>query len=238
MIDNAIWHKNPGGMKVRIWAVLVGEYIVMAVILFTTAGTVSWTAGWVFIGLFAVTVTPMSVSLANHDPQLIEERMKILPQENQPIWDRMLLALLIVLIGLWLVVPGFDAIRYGWSAMPFWLRLVGGVGMVITLWANFTVMRQNSYLAPTVQVQSERGHTVVTTGAYGLVRHPFYATLSLFFLAGALLLGSWISVMLAFTITLVFAWRCVREEAHLRQNLEGYAAYMEKVRYRLVPHVW
>ncbi len=225
-------------MSNRIWAILLFEYFILGIVLFATAGTIGWTAGWIFLALFAFTVTPMSVSLARHDPELIEERLKVLPQEHQPLWDRVLLGLLILLISLWLAIPGFDAVRFGWSVMPLWLQIAGAFVQVASLWASFAVMRQNSFLAPTVQIQSERGHKVITTGAYGMVRHPFYAALCPLFLAGALLLGSWIAVALSLVIALVFAWRCIREEDHLRQNLDGYPAYMEKVPYRLVPKVW
>ena len=225
-------------MKPAIWAVLLGEYIGIAVVLFWTAGTVDWPAGWTFLILFVLCVTPMSVGLARHDPALIEERLKILPQKQQPLWDRILMVLLIVLIGLWLALPGLDAVRNGWSVMPVWLQAIGGIGVVLTLWANFAVMRQNTFLAPTVRIQEERGHRVITTGAYGIVRHPFYATLGPFFLAAALLLGSWTAVLISIVIIVVFGWRAVREEMHLQDNLEGYADYMQKVRYRLVPGVW
>ena len=238
MAENSIEQKTIAGMPVKIWAVLIFEYIFFAVILFSTAGTLNWLAGWLFIGLFACSVTPMSIRMAKTDPALLEERTKFFPTENQPLWDRILIIALIILILCWLTVPGLDAVRFGWSAMPFWLQMAGGVIMVISLYAIYIVMGQNTYLAPTVRTQQDRGHRVISTGAYSIVRHPFYAVLILFFPAVGLLLGSWWSVFISGLIMLLIAYRLVREETYLKHELDGYADYMDKVRCRLIPYIW
>ncbi len=238
MTENAIWQRTIAGMQIKVWTALILQYTVFAIVLFGAAGTVSWAAGWAFIVLFAFSVTLMSIRLAKLDPALLEERMKIIPQQDQPLWDRIIMGVLYMLFLTSLIVPGLDAVRFGWSEMPFWFQVTGGIAMVASLWAAHFVMRQNSYLAPTVRIQHERGHKVISTGAYGVVRHPFYAVLIPFFPAAALLLGSWWSALMSGLIALLLAYRSVREEHYLRQELEGYADYMDKVRYRLIPYVW
>ena len=226
------------GMPLNIWALLLLEYAVFAGILFGGAGTWDWMAGWVFMGLMVSSQTLMSLLLAKHDPDLLAERARVLPQKNQPTWDRIILLLLGALILLWLLISGLDAVRLGWSDMPDLLRGLGAIVMVASLWAVYFVMRQNSYVAPTVRTQKERGRIVVSTGAYARIRHPFYAALIPFFLGGSLLLGSWMSVIGAGLITVTLVYRCVKEEMYLAGTLDGYAGYMKKVPYRLIPYIW
>jgi protein-S-isoprenylcysteine O-methyltransferase Ste14 len=141
------------------------------------------------------------------------------------------------LIAAWLLVGGLD-LRFTWSRVPLWLQGFAGITAAVSLWAVYRLMLQNSYLAPTVYVQRERGHAVVSSGAYGIVRHPFYGALIPFFFGGSLLLGSWLSAVVSALIALLLAFRCVREERHLSQELEGYTDYMQQVPSRLIPHVW
>ncbi|MDA0206758.1 MAG: isoprenylcysteine carboxylmethyltransferase family protein [Acidobacteria bacterium] len=225
-------------MQRNVWLGLIGQYAAMALLLFLGAGTVNWPEAWAFLTIYAGSVTAMSLRLAQLDPGLLQERVKVTAQLEQPLWDRVLLKGLGILILVWLIVPGIDAVRFEWSNVSPWLKAAGAVITAVSLIAIYAVMRQNSYLAPTVKVQRERGHRVISTGAYGMVRHPFYALLIPFFASAALLLGSWWGVFASGLIGILLAFRCIREERHLCRALEGYADYLSEVRSRLIPYVW
>lgn len=222
----------------KVWPVFAAQLLAFGAILFAAAGTLRWPAAWALLALFGVAGLVLTIALGHADPALLEERMRVIgPQPEQPTWDRAVVMALVALFVLWLVAAGIDR-RFGWSATPLWLQAAGAVAMIVSLWASYRVMRENSYLAPTVRVQQERGHKVVSTGAYGVVRHPFYAVLLPFFPAVGLTLGSWWCVFASVPIILLLAYRAVREERHLERDLPGYADYARKVRWRLVPGVW
>jgi protein-S-isoprenylcysteine O-methyltransferase Ste14 len=224
-------------MERKVWFNLVGQFSGMALALFVSAGTIRWPAGWTLLGVYAAVTTYMTSRLRQVNPELLAERRKFHAQPGQPHWDRTILRILMALIAAWLVVAGFDR-RWGWSRMPMQFQLPAGALTGASLWAAYRLMLQNAYLAPTVRVQGERGHVVVSGGAYGIVRHPFYAVLIPFFFGGSILLGSWPSAFVSALIALLLAFRCVREERYLSDELEGYADYMRRVPCRLIPHVW
>ncbi len=105
-------------------------------------------------------------------------------------------------------------------------------------WLLFLTFRANAYLSPVVRIQGERGHTVVTTGPYHYVRHPMYAGILGFVIGTALLLGSWYGVLFGLLLVAILARRAVLEERTLREALPGYPAYMDRVKHRLIPHIW
>jgi protein-S-isoprenylcysteine O-methyltransferase Ste14 len=100
------------------------------------------------------------------------------------------------------------------------------------------VLHENSFAAPVIKMQAERGHRVIDTGPYSLVRHPMYSGAVLFFVGLSLWLGSWWSAAISLLISALFAWRATIEERALRDGLQGYVDYTMRVRHRLVPGVW
>ena len=131
-----------------------------------------------------------------------------------------------------------DAVRFHWSQMPTWLHLVGAIVLLSSFYLTYLTYRETPYLSSAVRIQEDRGQTVVSTGPYRYVRHPLYTCALLFFLGSALLLGSWIGVLLGLFIGGMLARRAVGEERVLQKGLKGYDAYMAQVRWRLIPHVW
>lgn len=131
-----------------------------------------------------------------------------------------------------------DAVRFHWSRMPVALKTVGALVLLISLYISFLTMRENPYSSGIVRVQKDRGQTVISTGPYRYVRHPMYTGACLFFLGTALLLGSWYGVLCTPAFVGCFAFRAVREERVLLEELEGYGAYMARVKCRFVPGVW
>ncbi len=215
---------------------LVLMVILQAAILFISAGRLDWTEGWAYIGLYLALLLVASAIILPKDPGLVAERARI--GGNAKGWDKYLAIFYGIFSLSILLVAGLD-IRFGWSPRPVLpVQLMGmalfilGYGLVI--WA----MVSNSYFSSFVRIQGDRGHKVASGGPYGIIRHPGYVGMSLSALGTPLLLGSmWALVPAVLLICLVVA-RTSLEDRTLQKELDGYAAYAQKVKYRLVPGVW
>jgi protein-S-isoprenylcysteine O-methyltransferase Ste14 len=224
-------------MNMKVWIGFARGILISALPLFAAAGTLLWPAAWAYLALVFGPGLLITLVLAKRDPALLEERMKPLVQKDQPLWDRILLSTFLALWLGWFVLMGLDA-RFGWLAMAVWLQWIGAAGILLTMWIWFLIFRENTFLAPVVKIQKERGHKVISSGPYAIVRHPMYATALVFFAATALLLGSWYGLAGAL---LLAAWLVVRtalEDRELKRGLAGYTDYAARVRYRLVPLIW
>jgi protein-S-isoprenylcysteine O-methyltransferase Ste14 len=207
-------------------------------ILFGSAGTLRWPEGWVFIaGLYAFTVG-LTVMLLRRDPELLKSRMGGMFRKGQPAWDKVFAALFISVFVLWLPLAGLDAVRFAWSTVPVWLEVLGGVAYAVSLGLLWIVFRSNAFLSPVVEIQTERGHTLVDTGPYAIVRHPMYAAMVPFLVGASVMLGSWAASGLSIVLIGTLAVRATLEERTLSRELPGYADYMTRVRYRLIPGFW
>jgi protein-S-isoprenylcysteine O-methyltransferase Ste14 len=171
------------------------------------------------------------------DPGLLAERMRLPIQREQKRWDTVLIGTLFMLFIGWLVLIQLDVASH-WSNVPVWIQVIGAILICLTICVRWRVIRENAYAAPVVKVQKERGHTVVTTGPYSFVRHPMYVGTIPFLIGTPLLLGSLWGLLLSPLLIAVLALRAALEERTLRAELEGYAEYAERVRYRFVPHIW
>jgi len=225
-------------MSQRALLVIIVDFLVIAGLLFIPAGTVGWLAGWVFMALLCSITLIVVRMLVKHDPELLKERMSSPIQRNQPLWDRVLLPVFMLLFVAWLVLTPLDAVRFGWSDVPVWLQVLGALGLVFSFYVMYLIYRENAYLYPVVKLQEERGQSVVTTGPYRYVRHPMYAGSLIFFPATALLLGSWLGLLFSSVLIAIIILRTALEDRLLRSGLSGYAEYAQTVRYRLIPHVW
>jgi protein-S-isoprenylcysteine O-methyltransferase Ste14 len=211
---------------------------VMAALLFVPAGTIDWPAAWVFLGEMGAVSLAVGVWLARHDPALLAERMSGLFQGRQQRADKALMAVFLLLMVAWLPVMALDAVRWRLSHVPAWLQCLGALGVLACFYVVFLTFRANSFTAPVVRIQAERGHRVVTTGPYAVVRHPMYAGTILFFLGTPLLLGSWWGLVFVPVLMCLLGVRAGMEERLLTAGLEGYPQYAARVRYRLIPFVW
>jgi protein-S-isoprenylcysteine O-methyltransferase Ste14 len=214
-----------------IWVVALG------VLLFVPAGTLHWPAAWVFLVTSAVIGIGFGWWLAKTDPALFAERMRLMMQKDQPAADKKFMLVFGVTALIWFLAIGFDK-RMHASDIPVGLQALGLVMLLLTTGFIMWVMRENSFAAPVVKVQTERGHRVVSTGPYAWVRHPMYSGTILFFVGVPLLLGSWWGVALSPLFVILFAVRSGIEERALIAGLPGYADYTRRVRYRLVPGLW
>ncbi len=225
-------------MSAKVWIVLILEFLFFAALLFGSAGTLRWPAAWVFLGLFFGAALIITFMLARNDPALLDERMKPFIQKGQPIWDKIVMSAIATLFVGWVILMGLDAVRFRWSIVPVWLEAVGGLGAAFAMWICYRTFQENTFLAPVVKIQRERGHRVISTGPYRIVRHPLYAGVLLFFPSVALLLGSWYG--LAATVLLIggLVVRTALEDRELQRGLDGYEEYARRVPYRLAPFLW
>ena len=221
---------------------LIGSFIYLAffpVILFVLAGDWRWLEGWLFSIIFLVMCFSTFLYLYFYDPALLKERFGSPIQPSQKPWDKVLLSLFFVDFLVWFAIMPLDARRYHWSpTFPFWLRALGTVVLTISIVMVFEALRENTFAAPVVKMQKERGQTVVSTGMYGVVRHPMYAGALLLFVAGPLLLGSVWGLIISLVLIVTIAVRSIGEEAMLKHELEGYSDYMKRVKWRMIPFVF
>jgi len=203
--------------------------------LFIPAGTLSYWQAWVFLAVFAASSQALGIYFLTHDRKLVERRMKIGPAAEQRPAQKIISALFMLGFVGFVVLPAFDH-RFGWSTVAPVLSILANAIIVLSFVLFFLVMNSNSYAASTIQV--EEGQRVVSTGPYAYVRHPMYSGALLLVAAMPLALGSWLSVLLIVPFFPVLVWRILDEEDFLRKDLPGYAEYMRRVRYRLIPRVW
>ncbi|OHV89148.1 methyltransferase family protein [Mesorhizobium sp. ORS 3428] len=209
----------------------------MGALLFLSAGTLHWPGAWVYLALMVGLSLTLGVALVRRDPGLMNERLSPPIQKNQAAADKILLSILLIGIFAWQILMGLD-FRFAWSAVPIWLQAIGAIVLLVSIWICYLTMLENSFAAPVVKIQGERGQKVITTGPYSYVRHPMYAGTILFFAGTALLLGSWWGLASVPVFTALLAIRTFIEEKALRTGLRGYDDYAANVRYRLIPMVW
>lgn len=144
----------------------------------------------------------------------------------------------IAIIGLYLI-PGFDVMRYEWSEpLPEWIRILAMLIHLPCFLLLGWVMRENTFLSQVVKIDKKRGHKVVTTGPYALVRHPMYTVVIVLLFAVPLALGSRFALILSVFLTLLLIIRTYFEDRTLHVELEGYLEYAKQTRYRLIPGIW
>jgi protein-S-isoprenylcysteine O-methyltransferase Ste14 len=214
-----------------IWVVAMGA------LLFVPAGTLHWPAAWVFLGTMAILGLSGGLWLAKTDPALLAERMRPMMQSDQPAADKKFMLVFGFVALVWFVAIGLDRREHA-SDVPLALQALGWAMLVCSIGFIMWVMHENSFAAPVIKLQTERGHRVVSTGPYAWVRHPMYSGSILFFVGAPLLLGSWWGLAMAPLFIVLFAIRATIEERALIAGLPGYADYTARVRYRLVPGLW
>jgi protein-S-isoprenylcysteine O-methyltransferase Ste14 len=159
-------------------------------------------------------------------------------QRSQAGADKAFILCLMVAWPSWLALMALDAVRFRWSPLPVWPQVLGAILILVAMYVFYRTFRENSFAAPVVKIQKERGQTVVTTGPYSIVRHPMYAGAIVFLFAVPMLLGSGWGLALAPAWLILLMLRIPLEERVLRENLAGYDDYARRVRYRLLPGVW
>lgn len=219
----------------KVSALGFGQLVAIGLLLFVPAGTFDYWQAWAFLAVFAVTAWLPSIYLQITNPVVLERRMRSGPiAEGRTVQKLVMLGLYVSLVAI-CVVSALDH-RYGWSSVPLALNVIGNVlaggGLVVTV----LVAVQNTYASTTVEVES--GQQVVSTGLYGLVRHPMYTGNVLILIGLPLALGSFWALAFVLPGVAVLAARIHDEEKLLGDELDGYLEYTQKVRSRLIPYMW
>jgi protein-S-isoprenylcysteine O-methyltransferase Ste14 len=210
--------------------------VIMFGALFWPAGTLDWPRGWIFLSLFVALTLVAMVWIWRTNPELFAARSRY--QKGTKAWDAVVATLTIILFAVILPVGALDDGRFHWAPQPDWVVLLGYVlmsaGFLGVTWAQSV----NRHFEPTVRIQTDRGHKVIDTGPYAVIRHPGYAMAIVLVAGMALSLGSLYALIPAGLITALLIGRTLGEEAELRKGLEGYTEYTTRVRWRWIPGVW
>ena len=221
---------------------LIGAFFYMLIfpaMLLFLGGDWRWTEGWVYSILFYVMCSANLLYLHFKDPALLKERFGSPVQKEQKPWDKVLLMLFFIEFLVSFAIMPLDARRFHWSPeFPLWIKIAGALLLTLGLVMVFEALRENTFAAPVVKMQKERGQKVISTGMYGVIRHPMYAGAVLLFISTPLLLGSVYGLLLGLLLIITIAVRSVGEEAMLKQELEGYSDYMKRVKWRIIPFVF
>ena len=215
-------------------------YIVFSILffgatLFWPAGTFDYWQAWVFIAVFVVATMIPTIYLAVKYPDAFRRRTRSGPFAESRMAQKLINVGIIVTTCAAGVVSAFDH-RFGWSTVPTAVVVVGNVLVLVGLAVAELVVIQNNYAAATITV--EKDQPVVSTGLYGIVRHPMYVGALILIVGMPLALGSYWGLWTMIPGVLIFVARITDEEKALRQDLAGYDEYIDKVHYRLVPGVW
>jgi len=214
---------------------VLGSTLLFGAILFVAAGRLNWLEAWIFLGITLAGILANGLWSLRHNPEMLNERGRI--GKNAKSWDKVIgLFYMLFLLAIY-ILAGLDA-RFGWSAAPLGIRILGGVALALSLALTFWVMKVNAFLSTFVRIQDERGHTTVSSGPYRFVRHPMYVGILLMSWGTAFLLGSWWAVIPAVLNIILFFIRTALEDRTLQAELPGYKEYAARVRYRLIPGVW
>jgi len=231
-------NRQPNAIKT--WLSLVVRMSFFAVALMWPAGTWRWWQAWVLVGLWVCFAMAMTMYLSRHDPALLAERMKLVPlQKGQKLWDKVLMSLFLIAGFALYIIPGFDVLRYEWSeSLPVWIQTIAMIIHLPCFLLLGWVMRENTYLSQVVKIDDARGHQVITTGPYALVRHPMYTTVIVLLFAVPVALGSRFGLIPAVILTVLLIVRTHFEDRTLHRELVNYPEYAKQTTYRLIPGIW
>ena len=213
-------------LKFTLGVVLVG------LLIFLPAGTWNYPGGWLLMGILFVPMFLAGIVMMWKNPDLLRSRLNA--REKQMEQSRVVKLSGLMFLG-GFIVAGLD-FRFGWLRLPPAVSMGGAAAFLIAYGLYGEVLRENTYLSRTIEVQENQ--KVIDTGLYGIVRHPMYAVTLLLFLAMPLVLGSPLSFAVMLCYIPLIVRRIRNEEQVLTQSLPGYAAYREKVRFRLIPGLW
>jgi len=216
----------------RLTVRVLNALVVMGAMLFIPAGTLKFWQGWAYLIMFFVPGLLAFVYFYKHDPELVERRLRFKEKVRE---QKQIMTFVYVIWLIAFLLPGIDH-RFGWSRLPLYLMLASQVvvfcGYLLTLW----VVKVNRFAARTIQV--EPGQKVVSTGPYGIVRHPMYLGVCATLLFTPLALGSYFALPAFVLLIPLVVLRLLNEEKVLRQELPGYSEYCLNTRFRLVPFLW
>ena len=205
---------------------------VMGVLILLPAGTFNYWQFYVFCGLLMVPMLAVLFYFLKNDPKFLERRSRAREKEKAQHLISVLSSL-IFLAGF--IIPGLDK-RFGWSDVPVHIVIIADGVILLGYLIIFFVFRQNSYASRVIEVDEEQ--EVISTGLYGIVRHPMYVGVLIMYIPTPVALGSYWGLIPFALLPLSLSLRILNEEKVLKENLKGYKEYCEKTRYRLIPFLW
>ena len=206
--------------------------IILGLLLFLPAGSLHYWQGWLLMGILFVPMAVAGIVMMAKNPELLRKRLNTEEKETE---QKSVVAMSGLLFVTAFVLAGLNW-RFGWYVLPNWVVWVSA-GLILASYLLYAeVMRENTYLSRTVEVQDNQ--KVIDTGLYGIVRHPMYMATTVMFLTMPLVLGSPISFLIMLGYIPVIAKRISNEEDVLEKGLEGYQDYKKKVRYKMIPFLW
>jgi protein-S-isoprenylcysteine O-methyltransferase Ste14 len=209
------------------------------VLILILAGDWRWQEGWIFIVWFVAMCSSTIVWLYRNDPALLAERYRKPGSGGQSRRDTVVVYLVVLGFCAWVALMPLDARRFRWTpSFPLAVEAVGATLLALAWFLLFRAFTDNTFLSPLVRIQSERQQSVVSTGVYGVVRHPMYLGATLMFVAAPILVGAASALAVGLGLVVLLAVRIVDEEKLLSTQLPGYEDYRRRVRYRLVPFLW
>ena len=206
--------------------------VLVGVLIFLPAGTLAFHNGWLLVGILFVPMFAAGLVMLAKNPALLRSRLDAKEKQRE---QNIVVKLSGLMFIAGFVVAGLN-FRFGWYMLPRWTVIAAAAVFLCAYLLYAEVLRENAYLSRTIEVQ--QGQKVIDTGLYGVVRHPMYSATLLLFLSMPLVLGSVYAFLIFLVYPFIIAARIRGEEAFLEQELEGYAAYKQKVKYRLVPLIW
>ena len=210
----------------------VSGVILIGVLLFLPAWDIRWRNGWMLMAILFIPMFFAGIIMYKKAPDLLRSRLKA--RETQSEQKDVISCSGIMFLAAF-VLAGLNH-HFGWTSLPAWIVWAGVVIFLLAYCLFGEVLRENRYLSRTIEVREDQ--EVVSTGLYGVVRHPMYTATVLLFLAMPLVLGSWPSFIIMLAYIPIIVKRIRNEEQVLEGELKGYREYREKVKYRLIPHVW
>lgn len=214
---------------------ILRTFVVLVAVVFLPVWTLRYWQGWACLAAFFVPACIITVYVSKNDPALLERRLKAGPKAEKETGQKIVQAVASVVFLADFTIPAFDH-RYGWSSVPAYAAVAGDLMMVLGFIIVFAVFKANSYTSGIIEVAEDQ--KVISTGPYALVRHPMYTGGLIMLFGIPLALGSWWGMLINLPMTAAVVWRMLDEERFLVRKLQGYAEYLETVRYRLVPFVW
>ena len=206
--------------------------IIVCILLFIPAGSLDYFNGWLFIALLFIPMFIVGIVMFIKSPELLKRRLNAKEEETE---QKMVILISGIMFLLAFVLAGLN-FRFGWFKLPIIVVIIASVVFLLSYIMYAEVLRENTYLSRTVEVSENQ--KVVDTGLYGLVRHPMYTSTIFLFLSMPLILDSILSFVIMLIYPIIIILRIKNEEKVLNHELEGYAEYKEKVKYRLIPFIW